>query len=83
VPSLPVSWDERSFYANKLKDIIKDLDEKYHEQKVLKEKLNIAKTCGYLTMVVAKLINDEKQIEERISKLEELAGIGQKGKLTK
>jgi len=80
---LPVSWDERSFYANKLKDIIKDLDEKYHEQKTLKEKLNIAKTCGYLTMVVAKLINDEKDVENRLSKLEELAGIAKKGVITK
>jgi len=80
---LPVSWNERSFYANKLKDIIKDLNEKYHEQKVLKEKLNIAKTQGYLTMVVSNLINHEEGLEKRIEQLEEIAGLAQRSKITR
>jgi len=53
----------------------------YKREKNRIKKTRISQNIGYLVQVQASMIKDEKNIEERISELELLAGIAQKGKI--
>ncbi len=47
------------------------------------KKNRISQNIGYLLQVMNSMIRDEKQIEERLVRLEELAGIAKKGAITR
>jgi len=54
----------------------------YKLEKNRLKKTKISQNIGYLLQVMNSMIRDEKQIEERLVRLEELAGIAKKGVLT-
>jgi len=47
------------------------------------KKTRISQNVGYLIQVMASLINQEKNVEERLEQLEQIAGIAKKGVITK
>ena len=46
------------------------------------KKAKLAQNVAYLVQVISSLIKDEKSVEERITKLEELAGIAKRSVIT-
>jgi len=68
----------RAQYGNILKTIIKKQAENYKSEKDRKDKTKISQSIAYLIQTQSKLITDEKQIDERIKKLEENAGLTKK-----
>jgi len=77
------NWYDRSQYANILKDVIGLQLTQYKLEKNRMKKTRISQNIGYLLQVMNSMIRDEKQIEERIVRLEELAGIAKKGVITR
>jgi len=76
-------WYDRSQYANILRGLISSQLTQYKREQNRIKKTRISQNVGYLLQVMNSMIKDEKQIEERIVKLEELAGIAKKGVITK
>ena len=74
---------DRSQYANILRDVIGLQLTQYKLEKNRMKKNRISQNIGYLLQVMNSMIRDEKQIEERLVRLEELAGIAKKGVITK
>jgi len=77
------SWFDRSQYANILRGLISSQLTQYKRESNRIKKTRVSQNVGYLLQVMNSMIKDEKQIEERIVKLEELAGIAKKGAITK
>ena len=69
------SWTARSTYGNILKSLIKTQKESYDKEKDRLKKTKLAANIAYLIQILASLIRDEKNIESRIKRLEELQGI--------
>jgi len=76
-------WFERDQYANILRDIVSSQLTQVKLEKDRIKKTRISQNIGYLIQVINSLINSEKDIEGRLEKLEEIAGIAQKGKIAK
>jgi len=77
------TWYDRSQYANILKDVIGLQLTQYKLEKNRMKKTRISQNVGYLLQVMNSMIRDEKQIEERLVRLEELAGIAKRSVITK
>jgi len=75
---LPTSWYQRAQYGNILKKMIKKQAENYTSEHDRITKTKISQNVAYLIQTQSSLIRDEKQIEERITRLEENAGITKK-----
>jgi len=75
---LPTSWHDRPQYGNILKKMIKKQAENYKNEHDRITKTKISQNVAYLIQTQSSLIRDEKQIEERITRLEENAGITKK-----
>ena len=76
-------WYDSSQYANILKGIIASQVTQYKREKNRIKKTRISQNIGYLVQVISGLINSEKNLDERITQLEKLAGIARRGVLTK
>ena len=76
-------WHERGTYGNILKGIIQKQISKYEKERDRIKATKIAQNIGYLIQVQSGLINSEKNLEERIIQLENIAGIVKKGIITK
>jgi len=70
------TWYDKSQYANILRGLISAQLTQYKREKNRIKKTRISQNIGYLIQVVASLIRDEKDIEQRIEDLEKLVGIG-------
>ncbi len=75
---MPTSWFDRAQYGNILKKIIKTQSENYTKEHDRITKTKISQNVAYLIQTQSSLIRDEKQIEERITKLEEKTGLAKK-----
>jgi len=75
---LPTSWYDRAQYGNILKKMIKKQAENYGKEYDRTIKTKISQNVAYLIQTQSSLIRDEKQIEERITKLEEKTGLVKK-----
>jgi len=69
------NWDDRSQYANILRGLIASQLTQYKREKNRIKKTRISQNVGYLVQVNSSLINSEKNLEERILRLEELTNI--------
>jgi len=76
-------WHEREVYGEILLKIIRKQYQNFRKQPDMIKKSKISQSIGYLIQVLNSLISSEKQIEERIVRLEQLAGIAQKGVITR
>ena len=76
-------WHNRSQYGNILRGLISSQLTQYKREHNRIKKTRISQNVGYLLQVMNSMIKDEKQIDERLARLEELAGIAKKGILTK
>jgi len=72
---MTLPWHDRSQYGIALRDLIKDLQRTYQVTKDAKLKLKLAHSISYIIQTQASLIRDEKNVEARIKRLEELQGI--------
>jgi len=75
-------WDNRGFYGRILKKLIIDQKRAYFKEKNKAKKSKTSKDIAYLIQVQSQLIKDERNIEKRIERLEELAGIAKRGVIT-
>jgi len=66
-------WDSRKQYAEILRELIVSQQTLYKKAKDNMKKNKISHSIAYLIQVQNSLINSEKNLDERISKLEELA----------
>jgi len=66
-------WYDRSQYAEILKELILAQQKLYKQSRDTVRKNKISHNIGYLIQVMSSLINSEKNLDERISKLEELS----------
>ena len=76
-------WYDRSQYAKILRGLISSQLTQYKREQNRIKKTKVSQNIGYLIQVQNSMIKDEKQIEERLLILEELAGIAKKGVITK
>jgi len=76
------NWDDRSQYASILRDLIGSQTTQYKLEKNRIKKTRISQNIAYLLQVMNSMIKDEKGIDERLDRLELLAGIARKGKIT-
>lgn len=79
---MTTSWDERSQYGNIIKRMIKKQFENFKKEPDRIKKTKLAQSVAYLVQVQSSLIKDEKNVEQRITRLEELAGIAKKSVIT-
>ena len=70
---MTLSWDDRSQYGIILRSLVKDLHGKYKQTKDIKLKLNISHSIAYFIQTQASLIRDQRNVEQRLKKLEEAA----------
>jgi len=77
------NWYDRSQYANILRGLISSQLTQYKREQNRIKKTRISQNVGYLLQVMNSMIKDEKQIEERLVRLEELAGFTKKGVITR
>lgn len=68
-------WHERGQYGNIVKHLISSQLNQYQREKDRIKKTKIAQNIGYLIQVQSGLINSEKNIEERIMRLEEITSV--------
>ena len=68
-------WYSRTQYGNILRGLISSQLTQYKREKNRVKKTRIAHNIGYLVQVQATIINQEKNIEERIARLEEIAAL--------
>ncbi len=71
-------WHERGQYGNMLKHLISTQLLQFQRERDRIKKTKIAQNIGYLVQVQTSLINSEKNVEERLAKLEEIAGVAKK-----
>lgn len=72
------AWHERGQYGNMMKHLIASQLNQYQKERDRSMKTKISQNIGYLIQVQSGLINSEKNVEERLAKLEELAGVTKK-----
>ena len=72
---MTLAWHDRSQYGIALRDLIKDLQRTYQHTKDSKLKLKLSHSIAYIIQTQASLIRDEKNVEQRLKRLEELQGI--------
>ena len=72
------AWHERGQYGNMMKHLIASQLNQYQKERDRSKKTKISQNIGYLIQVQSGLINSEKNVEERLAKLEELAGVTKK-----
>ena len=77
--NLATVWYERAQYGNIIKRMIKKQFDNFKKEPDRIKKTKLAQNVAYLVQVQSSLIKDEKNVEERITRLEEMAGIAQKG----
>jgi len=77
------TWYDRSQYGNILRGLISSQLTQFKREKNRIKKTRISQNVGYLIQVMASLINQEKNVEERLEQLEQMAGIAKKGVITK
>jgi len=70
---MTLSWDDRSQYGIILRSLVKDLHGKYKQTKDIKLKLKISHSISYFIQTQASLIRDQRNVEQRLKKLEEAA----------
>ena len=70
---MTLSWDDRSQYGIILRSLVKDLHGKYKQTKDIKLKLKISHSISYFIQTQASLIRDERNVEQRLKRLEEVA----------
>ena len=70
---MTLSWDDRSQYGILLRSLVKDLHGKYKQTKDIKLKLKISHSISYFIQTQASLIRDQRNVEQRLKKLEEVA----------
>ena len=70
---MTLSWDDRSQYGIILRSLVKDLHGKYKQTKDIKLKLKISHSISYFIKTQASLIRDERNVEQRLKRLEEVA----------
>jgi len=70
-----LSWDDRSQYGIILRSLLKDLHGRYKQTKDVKLKLKLSHSIAYIIQTQASLIRDERNVEQRLKRLEELQGI--------
>jgi len=75
-------WYDRSQYAIMLRDLIAAQLTNYKHETNRSKKTNISKNIAYLIQVINQLVKDEKGMEERLTQLEDLAGIVKRTKAT-
>lgn len=68
-------WHERTIYGDILLKMIRKQYQNFKKQPDQLRKSKIACSIAYLIQTANSLINSEKQIEERIARLEQLAGL--------
>ena len=66
-------WHDRSQYAEILRELIQSQQKLYKNLKDTMKKNKISHSIAYLIQVQNSIINSEKNLDERISRLEELA----------
>ena len=66
-------WHDRKQYAEILRELIQSQQTLYKKVKDNMKKNKISHSIAYLIQVQNSLINSEKNLDERISRLEELA----------
>jgi len=66
-------WDSRKQYAEILRELIVSQQTLYKKAKDNMKKNKISHSIAYLIQVQNSLINSEKNLDERISRLEELS----------
>jgi len=66
-------WHDREQYSNILRDLISSQITQYKLEKDRIKKTRISQNIGYLIQVMASLINQEKNIEERLEQLEQVS----------
>jgi len=66
-------WHDRSQYAEILRELIQSQQTLYRKVKDNMKKNKISHSIAYLIQVQNSIINSEKNLDERISRLEELA----------
>ena len=76
------NWDDRSQYANILRDLIGTQLTAYKREPNRIKMTRISQNIAYLLQVMNSMIKDERGIDERLDRLELLAGIAKKGKIT-
>jgi len=76
-------WFDRLQYANILRDLISTQLTQYKRETNRIKKTRISQNIAYLLQVMNSMIKDEKDIDVRLERLEELAGIAKKGKITR
>lgn len=69
---MTLSWDDRSQYGIILRSLVKDLHGKYKQTKDIKLKLKISHSIAYFIQTQASLIRDERNVEQRLKRLEEV-----------
>jgi len=72
---MTLSWDDRSQYGIILRSLLKDLHGRYKQTKDVKLKLKLSHSIAYIIQTQASLIRDERNVESRLKRLEELQGI--------
>jgi len=65
-------WYDREQYAEILKELILSQQTLYKKARDNVKKNKISHNLGYLIQVMSSLINSEKNLDERISRLEEM-----------
>ncbi len=65
-------WSDRSIYAEILRELILSQQKIYNQARDAAKKSKLAHSIAYLIQVQNSIINSEKNLDERISKLEEL-----------
>lgn len=72
---MTLPWHDRAQYGIALRDLIKDLQRVYQDTTDTKLRLKLSHSIAYIIQTQASLIRDEKNVEKRIARLEELQGI--------
>ena len=68
------SWYEREQYGKMLRDLIGSQLTQFKREKNRIKKTKISQNIGYLVQVLGSIIKEEKQVDERIARIEEYLG---------
>ena len=69
------AWHDRSQYGIILRTKIKELEKEYKKAKDIQLKLKITHSITYTIQTLACLIRDEKNVEKRLQRLEEINNV--------
>ncbi|HJU13640.1 MAG TPA: hypothetical protein VJ792_04215 [Candidatus Nitrosotalea sp.] len=77
------NWKDRDQYGSIIKHLISSQLSQYKKERNRVKKTKISQNIGYLCQIQTSLINSEIDIEERLRRLEQLAGVVKKGVIKK